>query len=88
MRSPKAIRAEYKKVCRAMDALMKKGGLRSRMPLPQDQELYLRLGAVKDTLEWVHPRLIKTTAKGHGRFNELVGHRHYAMGPTHAELYP
>jgi hypothetical protein len=87
MRSPTAVRKEYKKVCQAMKDLAKQGSDR-RTPLPKDEELYCRLAAIKDTLEWIHPRLIKTTAKGHDRFNELAGHKHYVMGPTHAELYP
>lgn len=85
MRKRKGMRNEYNKVCRAMRKLARKGGGK---PLPQDDELYCRLAAVKKTLEWVYPRLIKTSAKGHARLNELMGHRHYAMGPTHAELYP
>lgn len=85
MRDPLAVRHEYKKVCGAMSDLAKRGG---NSPLSQDEDLYLRLAAIKKTLEWVHPRLIKTTAKGHDRLNELVGHRHYAMGPTHDALYP
>ena len=64
----------------------KKGG--GHTPLPEDSDLYCRLAVVKKTLEWVHPVLIKTTAKGANRFNELMGHRHYACGPTHAVLYP
>lgn len=85
MRRPQQVRKEYKTVCQAMRDLMKKGG---RTPLPQDEGLYCRLAAVKKTLEWVYPRLIKTTAKGHDRLSELAGYRHYVMGPTHAELYP
>jgi hypothetical protein len=54
----------------------------------KDNDLYLRLSAIRNTLEWVHPTLIKTRAKGRGRTSELMLHRHYAAGPTHAELYP
>jgi hypothetical protein len=79
------IRNEYKKVCAAMDDLAKKGG---HSPLPKDSDLYCRLAVVKKTLEWVHPVLIRTTAKGPDRYNELMGHRHWAFGPTHAVLYP
>jgi hypothetical protein len=88
MINPKAVNKEYKKVCEAMRDLVKKGGRHNRAPLPDDLELYGRLEAVKKTLEWVQPRLIKTTAKGNDRLNELNGHRHYVMGPTHALLYP
>jgi hypothetical protein len=69
-----------------MEALLKKGG--NRTPLPQDVDVYCRLAVVKNTLEWVHPLLIKTTAKGPDSYNELMGHRHWAFGPTHAVLYP
>ena len=86
MRSPRLIRAEHKKVCQAMIDLIKKGG--GHTPLPKDDDLYGRLVVVKRTLEWVHPLLIKTTAKGPDRFNELMGHKHYVSGPTHAVLYP
>lgn len=85
MRSSRMVRHEYKRVCEAMSGLAKKGG---NSPLCQDEELYLRLATIKNTLEWVHPRLIKTCAEGHDRLNELMGHRHYAMGPTHDVLYP
>lgn len=88
MRSPACVKSEYRKVCQAMDDLLKKGGPRNRTPLECDESLYLRLDAIKITLEWVYPRLIKTSAKGHGRLNELIGNRHYAMGPTHDTLYP
>jgi hypothetical protein len=85
MRRPKQVRKEYKYVCRAMADLMKKG---SYGPLPEDLDLYRRLGAVKNTLEWVHSALIKTRARGQNRLNELCGHKHFVMGPTHAQLYP
>jgi hypothetical protein len=80
------IRNEYKKVCQAMDALDKKGGGHS--PLPEDSDLYCRLSVLKNTLEWVHPILIKTKATGPDRFNELMGHRYMAFGPTFAVMYP
>jgi hypothetical protein len=85
MRSPKQVREEYKYVCKKMADLMKKG---SDGPLPQDSDLYCRLGTVKNTLEWVHPLLIRTKAKGADRLNELISHRHYFLGPTFAELHP
>lgn len=88
MRSPRLVRAEHKRVCQAMKDLTKKRGRHSRAPAPGDEELYCRLAAVKMTLEWVHSKLVKTTAKGDDRFNELMGYRHIAMGPTHAVLYP
>lgn len=85
MRRPKQVREEYKAVTRAMRDLASKG---KHGPLAADEELYCRLAAIKNTLEWVYPRLIKTKAKGHERLNELMGYRHFAMGPTHAALYP
>lgn len=86
MRSPRFVRAEHKAVCQAMRELLNKGDGHS--PLPKDTDLYCSLAIVKKTLEWVHPLLIKTTAKGPDRLNELMGHRHYACGATHAVLYP
>ena len=86
MRSPMAVRTEYKTVCRAMSELLKKGDGYS--PLPKDSDLYCNLAVVKKTLEWVHPLLIKTTAKGPDRFIELMGYKHYAFGPTMAVLHP
>lgn len=83
--SPRIIRKEYRKVCHEMDLLRQKG---RGTPLPDDSDVYCRLAVVKKTLEWVHPLLIKTAAKGSDRFNELLGHRHYALGPTHAVLHP
>ena len=56
--------------------------------MPEDNELYMRLATVKDTLEWAYPRLIKTTAKGHERLSELMGYKHYVMGPTFTLLHP
>jgi hypothetical protein len=88
MRNARAARKEYKSVCQAMKDLVKKGGRLSRKPLPQDEKLYGNLATVKNTLEWVHPMLIKTTGKGSERFVELSGYRHYDNGPTHALLYP
>jgi hypothetical protein len=88
MRNARAVRKEYKYVCQAMKNLVKKGGRLSRKPLPQDERLYGHLATVKNTLEWVHPKLIKTTGKGSRRFVELSSYRHYVNGPTHALLYP
>jgi hypothetical protein len=39
-------------------------------------------------MEQVHPLLVKTKARGPARFDELMGHKHIANGPTHACLYP
>jgi hypothetical protein len=85
MQSPKRVREEHKCVCKKMAELMKKG---SNGSLPQEDDLYGRLDAVKNTLEWVHPLLIKTTAKGTDRLNELASHRHYTFEPTFAEIHP
>jgi hypothetical protein len=86
MRSPMLVRKEYKNVCREMDNLLKKAGCQT--PLPEDSDVYCRLAVVKKTLEWVHPLLIKTTAKGPDRIGELLCRKHYAYGPTNAVLYP
>jgi hypothetical protein len=87
MRSPIAVRKEHKYVCEAMRKLEDKND--GKVPLEADEGLYFRLYAVKNTLEWVHPSLIKTKAKTRGeRWVELVGYRHVAMGPTRSQLYP
>jgi len=80
------VRKEYQNVCREMDNLLKKAGCQT--PLSEDSDVYCRLAVVKKTLEWVHPLLIKTTAKGPDRIGELLCHKHYAYGPTNAVLYP
>ena len=69
MRQARVVRKEYRAVCDAMKKLHIRG---TRHPLPKDEELYMRLSAIRNTLEWVHPKLIKTTAKGSDRFNELL----------------
>jgi hypothetical protein len=63
---------------------MKNGG--GHTPLPEDETRYSCLVAVKKTLEWVH-LLVKTKARSPDRYDELMGHRHIANGPTHACLY-
>jgi hypothetical protein len=88
MRNPTAVRKEYRKGCEALATLVKKGDGTS-IPRPEDRELYLRLHTIKDTLEWVHPVLIKTTSREHTqRYTELMGSKHYVFGPVHATLYP
>ena len=81
MRSAVIIRKEHKAVCKKMAELMSDGS-------PNDHELYFRLYSIKLTLEWVHPTLIKTEAKGADRRIELAGYRHFVNGPLHATLYP
>jgi hypothetical protein len=88
MESPKRIRKEHKRVCQAMKVLRRRGGRFNRTPLPDDEDLYGRLATVKMTLEWVHPFLIKTMAKGADRINILIGHKHFSFGPVHAVLFP
>jgi len=46
---------------------MKKAGERkgSNGPLPKDDDLYMRLSAIKNTLEWVHPGLVKKQGMSH-----------------------
>ena len=85
MRDPTSIRKEYKKVCEAINKLAERGG--GHTPLYEDSEIYLRLSTIKNTLEWVHPVLIKIP-KGSNRYSALMGHNHVLNGPTHALLYP
>ena len=89
------IRKEYKAACEALDTLMQEGiKAGGRGPLPEKVGLYLRLRAVKNTLEWREPILIKTGKRGPNptatcsRYQELMGYRHIAGGPVFAELYP
>ena len=89
MRSAIAIRKEHKEVCAKMNELMREGAADGHQgPLPEYEELHSRLHSIKQTLEWVYPSLIKTTAKGLERRTELGGYRHYVAGPLHATLYP
>ena len=89
MRSASLIRREHKAVIAKMDELMREGEeARYPGPLPKNEELYSRLYSTKQTLEWVHPSLIRTTMKGADRLIELAGYRHYVAGPLHATLYP
>jgi hypothetical protein len=84
-----AIRKEHKAVRAKRDELLSEGNVAGHQgPLPKDEELYFRLYSIQQTLEWVYPLLIKTTAKGTERQMELAGHRHYVAGPLHATLYP
>ena len=70
---------------------IKAGG---RGPLPEKVGLYLRLTAVKNTLEWCEPILVKTGKYGPNptatcsRYQELMCYRHIMAGPVFAELYP
>ncbi len=47
-------------------------------PLPEDMNQYFQLNTIKETLEWVHTDLIKTTAKptDPNYLNELLAHRY------------
>jgi hypothetical protein len=86
MKSPDEVKKEYDAANKAMEDLMTKGG--GRWPLEKDNELYMRLATIKDTLEWVHSDLIETTPDGPGRQIELAGEKHVVMGPTFSTLYP
>lgn len=89
MQNLKSLRAEHKKACKEMKALMEKGTKAGgNGPSPEDVNQYLQLSTIKETLEWVHPRLIETTAKptDPNYLNELLGHRFYALGPVGATL--
>jgi len=48
MVSARAVRKEYKAVCTAMKKLEKRG---NNGPLPKDDELYMRLSVIKNTVE-------------------------------------
>lgn len=90
MRSAKQIRDEHRAVRAMMDELMREGeAAGNHGPLPENEQLYTRLYGIKQTLEWVYPSLIKTTARKYAeRRTELAGYRHYVAGPLHATLYP
>jgi len=75
MRQATVIRREYKRVCQALRELHGKSG-----PSATNHELYMRLATIKNTLEWVNPKLVKPKI--------AAGARHIVAGPTHAELYP
>jgi hypothetical protein len=85
MRSAITIRKEHKAVRAKMKELVPAG---HQGPLAKDEELYMRLHSIRQTLEWVYPSLIKTTGKGVERQMEMAGHRHYYARPLHATLYP
>jgi hypothetical protein len=85
MRSATEIRKEHEAVCARMEGLLPAG---HQGPLPKDDELYMRLYSIKQTLEWVYPSLIKTARKGVERQMELAGMRHYLVGPLRATFYP
>lgn len=57
-------------------------------PLPEDKNRYLDLSIVKETLEWAHPKLIKTITKPKdpNHLSEIMGHKFYALGPVDAIL--
>ena len=89
------IRKEHKAACEAMDILMQEGiKAGGRGPLPEEAELYLRLSAVRNTLEWCEPILIKTGEGAPESYRHLFkicrvdGLPAYCRGPVFAELYP
>lgn len=84
MKSFASIKNEHESVCAAMKKLERTDG---GFPVEGDTPLYLRLAAVKNTLEWVCPQLVKI-AKGSDRLDALMGYKHIASGPTFAQLYP
>lgn len=95
MSGTRRIRKEHKAACEALNALMQEGiEAGCNGPLPEKVGLYLRLSAVKNTLEWCEPNLVKTGKHGPNptatcsRFEELMGYRHIALGPVMAEMYP
>ena len=81
----KAIRAEHRKACAALKALIAKG---TGAPLATDLNQYYQLITIKETLEWVHSVLIKTRAKRTDPqyLEELMEHKYYAHGPVDATL--
>jgi hypothetical protein len=89
MRSALQIRKEHKAVCAKIDELMQEASEAGwQGPLPKDERLYFDLCGIKLTLEWVLPMLIRTKAIDGDRRTQLMGYRHYVMGPLHATLYP
>jgi len=89
MRSAKAIRKEHKDVCAKIAELMREGDEAGCPgPVPEHEELYFRLYSIQITLEWVHPNLIKTVKCDVPRHMQLIGHKHYTMGPLFRTLYP
>lgn len=74
MRRWRDIEREYKSVC---DALSKHSAAN-----PGESAVALQLMAIKKTLEWTYPRLIRTKGSGRARWRELLEHRHFVVGPT------
>lgn len=95
MRYRRQMRKEHKAACEALDALMQEGiEVGCNGPLPEKVGLYLRLNAIKSTVERCDPALVKTETRGthpaarSKRFEELMGYRHITLGPAFAELHP
>jgi hypothetical protein len=68
-----------------MKKLEKKG---NNGPLPKDDELYMQLSAIKNTLEWVHPGLVKKRGMSHQEWFDRTSRNHFILGPTFAQVYP
>lgn len=89
MQGRKSIRAEHKKACQELKALIQKGS-RAGVdgPLPEDVNQYFQLNTIKETLEWVHTGLIRTNSKPTDPtyLSELMGHRFYVHGPVGAAV--
>lgn len=90
MQTKTALRAEHKKACKEIEALTQKGiaAGTDRAPLDEDIGLYRQLNLIKETLEWIDPALIETTAKrGDPNYiNALMEHKFYVHGPVNATL--
>lgn len=82
MKSAADIRKEHKAVRGILAKLIRDGkdaGYEGQ-PLPKDKQLYLEIDAIRLTLEWVYPALVKHAERG--------TYRHLLAGPLHATLYP
>lgn len=89
MQKRRALRAEHKKACEAIQSLIKKAAKAGASgPLPEDVDLYWDLTTIQETLEWVHSDMIKTVTKrgDPNHYSELMGHQFLALGPVDATL--
>lgn len=88
MRSALEIRKEHKAITVKLAELEDEGDKAGcQGPLPNKRELYLRLYSIQQTLEWVHPYLVKAP-KGVSHHQMLIGHKFSVFGPLLATLYP
>lgn len=89
MQKRRALRAEHKKACEAIQSLVEKGRKAgANGPLREDMNLYWDLTTIQETLEWVHSDMIKTVTKrgDPSYYSEIMGHHFVALGPVDATL--